>query len=75
MANNYMQFSEVIAKLSAREKKWLENQLEVVYVFAGKEYSEDSMPAGKRTSDAKFAGCRVFRDMEDYDSGCDGRRL
>ena len=40
MANNYLEFSEVLPLLTDPEIEWLQQQLEMVYVFDGKEYGE-----------------------------------
>jgi hypothetical protein len=68
MANDYLQFSEVIPRLTNQEEEWLQNQLEIVRVFDDKEYPEDELPDGLDPEHAQFVGCRAFRDMEDYDS-------
>jgi hypothetical protein len=44
MANNYLQFSEVIPRLSESEEAWLREQLEVICVRDGKEYPENALP-------------------------------
>ena len=67
MADHYLEFSEVLANLSPEEAAWLRDQLEVVHVYDGKEYAEDEIPERIRGTDAEWSGCRVFRDMEDYD--------
>jgi hypothetical protein len=68
MANNYLQFSEVIRQITPDEEKWLKEQLEVVYVFSGHEYRENELPKELDPTRAQFVGCRAFRDMEDYDA-------
>ena len=73
MANNYLEFSEVLSHLSQAEEQWLEGQLEVVYMFGDEEYIEDEIPAELSKEDADRVCCRAYRDMEDYDDGfCDG---
>ncbi len=68
MANNYVQFSEVIPRLRPDEEQWLRHQLEIVSVFDGQEYSNEQEPEDNDPDGAEFRGCRAFRDMEDYDS-------
>ena len=67
MAQNYLQFSEVLVDLSEDEANWLKHQLEIVCVFDDKEYPEDNLPEGRDPAIAEWAGCRVYLDMEDYD--------
>jgi hypothetical protein len=67
MADHYLEFSEVLANLSPEEATWLRDQLKVVHVFDGKEYAEEEIPDRFRGTDAEWSGCRVFRDMKDYD--------
>ena len=61
-----MQFSEVIPRLTPEEEQWLREQLEVVYVFGGKEYREAELPEEMNPDQAQFRGCRAFRDLEDF---------
>ena len=67
MANNYLEFSEVIPHLTEAERDWLREQLTLVYVFDGQEYQADELPAGSDPADATWTGCRAYRDMPDYD--------
>ena len=67
MADNYLQFSEVIPHLSPEETAWLRDQLKIVHVFGGKEYTKGEIPKQLDVADAEWAGCRAFRDMEGYD--------
>jgi hypothetical protein len=67
MANNYLEFSEVLPHLTAEEELWLRNQLETVYVFGDCEYVEDEVPSDLDTADADWSGCRAWRDLEDGD--------
>ncbi len=41
MANNYLEFSEVLANLTPEETGWLRDQLNVVHIYDGKEYAEE----------------------------------
>ena len=45
MADNYLQFSQVIANLTEAEEAWLDEQLQPIRVFGEKEYPEDAVPA------------------------------
>ena len=67
MANNYLQFSEVIPQLTTQEAGWLRGQLEVVCVFGEHEHAEDKLPPGLDCDEADWIGCRAYRDMLDYD--------
>jgi len=64
MAESYLEFSQVLTHLSAEEAQWLQDQLEVVHVIDGTEYTEDNLP---ENTDGAWIGCRAYRDMEDYD--------
>jgi hypothetical protein len=75
LANNYLQFSEVIPRITPAEEKWLDGQFAVVYVFDGEEYNDGHLPAGKALNEAEFAGCRAFRDVEGRRVGRRGCRL
>jgi len=67
MANNYLQFSEVLPRLTDAERTWLTAQLESVCVFAGVEYADDAVPAELKSRDPDWRGCRAFRDWPDYE--------
>ncbi len=71
MANNYLQFSEALGNLSIVERDRLQRQLETVYVFDDKEYTEDEVSDEMSAADAMWSGCRAFRDLIDVDSGDD----
>ena len=45
MADNYLEFSEVLANLTEPEEAWLKEQLQPVRVFGDNEYPEDAVPA------------------------------
>jgi hypothetical protein len=68
MANNYVQFSEVIKQITPVEEEWLTEQLEVIYAFDGREYGTGEVPKELDHAQAEFIGCRTYRDMEDYDA-------
>lgn len=67
MANNYLQFSEVLSHLTVEEKTWLKGQLEVVSVFGDQEYAEGDVPSDMDSTDDEWYGCRAWRDLLDYD--------
>ena len=69
MANNYLQFSEVLSNLTVAERDWLQQQLETVYVFGDTEYAEVDIPRNLSLEDAIWCGCRALRDLPDED--CD----
>ena len=63
MADNFLEFSEVLPHLTADEEAWLRRQLEIVCVFGDREYPEDQLPDDLDTPDAEFYGCRAWRDL------------
>jgi hypothetical protein len=76
LADNYLQFSEVIPNLMAPEEEWLKRQLEGIAVVDGVEYPYElgdcqvAVGDGDKTvpvDAAEFAGSRAYRDMKDYD--------
>ena len=67
MADHYLEFSEVLANLTTEEVAWLDDQLKVVHIFDSQEYAEGEIPERFRATDAEWSGCRVFRDMKNYD--------
>src|SRR3972149_6368443 len=67
MANNYLEFSEVIPHLTAEEEAWLRSQLQCVYVFGSQEFTEDELPSGLHGEDADWYGCRAWRGLPGYD--------
>ena len=88
MANNYLQFSEIIDHLTTDEEAWLCRQMDHIYVFGDHEYSEGSMPTDLDPDDADWDGIRAWRNQEDIefpdemgfgyqfdDDGSDGRLL
>jgi hypothetical protein len=79
VADYWLQFSEVIPNLTADEEAWINAQLEGVAIVDGNEYAyelgDDQIKAGGKmiaAEKAEFAGCRAYRDMEDYDFGQHG---
>ncbi len=71
MADNYLQFSEVIANLTEQEEAWLKDQLQTVRVFGEKEYPEDAVPAELADMKADWSGVRFLRDKTDHDAQWD----
>ena len=71
MADNYLQFSEVIANLSEPEEAWLKDQLQPIRVFGDKEHPEDAVPAELADTDADWTGARYLRDKTDHDPDWD----
>jgi hypothetical protein len=71
MANNFIQFSEMIPHLTEEEGRWLKEQLEVIFIHAGKEYTEADLPKGLSRSDLEWSGCRAYRDLDGFDPAVD----
>ena len=71
MADNYLQFSEVIANLTEQEEAWLKDQLQSIRVFGEKECPEDAVPAELADKDADWSGVRFLRDKPDHDAEWD----
>ena len=71
MADNYLQFSEVLANLTEPEEAWLEEQLQPIRVFGDKEYPEDAVPAELADTEADWSGIRFLRDNPDHDPDWD----
>jgi hypothetical protein len=69
MANNYLQFSEVLPRLTAEEEAWLRAQLRCVAVLDGTE-TEIADCDDETTEGAEWVGPRFLRDEEDYDPDC-----
>jgi hypothetical protein len=73
MANNYLEFSAVIERLTAEEEAWLKEQLQPIHVFGEKECPEDAIPAELAETEADWTGARFLRDKEDCDPQWDDR--
>lgn len=71
MADNYLQFSEVLANLTAPEEAWLKEQLQPIRVFGDKEYPEDAVPTDLADTEADWTGVRFLRDNGDCDPDWD----
>jgi hypothetical protein len=67
MADNYLQFSEIIPNLTDAEEAWLKEQLQPVCVFGDNEYAEDAVPAELVDTDPDWSGIRFLRDKGDHD--------
>jgi hypothetical protein len=72
MANNYLEFSETLVDLTREEETWLREQLEIVYVYGDREYTEEAILRNEveedlRDTEEDWYGCRVFRDLPEYD--------
>ena len=66
MANNYLQFSEIITHLTPGEEAWLRAQLQTIAVHNGQETeiaNEDDV-----APHAEWIGPRFLRDDEGYDA-------
>ena len=64
MANSYLQFSQVIPHLTEGAETWLRRQLERVYVFGEREYTETELPGDLDRQNADWSGFRGWRDAE-----------
>ena len=71
MANNYLEFSEIVPNLTAPEEAWLEAQLQTVRAFGNNEYLEDAVPAELADTAPDWSGPRLLRDFGDYDPDYD----
>ena len=67
MANDYLQFSEVLTHLTAEEEAWLQQQLTHIYVFGDKENTEEEMPENLNPDAADWSGLRLWRNVDDID--------
>jgi hypothetical protein len=64
MADNYLEFSEVLPRLAAEEEQWLQQQLKTVCVFGEQEYPEDKIPEDLLgAADPDWQGCRAYRNV------------
>lgn len=71
MADNWLQFSEIIAHLTESEEAWLKRQFEPIRVFGDKEYAEDALPAELADTEPDWSGIRFLRDKSDHDPAWD----
>jgi hypothetical protein len=65
VADNYLEFSQVITDLSQEEETWLASQLDTVHVFGDREYAADQVPGDLDQCEADWIGCRAYRDDPD----------
>lgn len=68
MADNYLQFSEVLPRLTPEEAAWLRKQLEQICVINDVEYCIHAIPTELQDENVEWHGCRAYRDMVDYDA-------
>jgi hypothetical protein len=71
VAENYLDFSEIIANLSEPEEAYLKKQLQSIRVYGAKEYPEDAVPAELADTEPDWAGVRFLQDKTDHDPQCD----
>ena len=67
MANNYLEFSEVLTHLGNDEEAWLRQQMEHVVVFGDQEYLDGEVPKDLDPDDADWSGVRAWRNLETDD--------
>jgi hypothetical protein len=67
MANNYLEFSEVLPHLTDDEEAWLRSQLEIVSVVGDRQYAEGEVPNDLDGAGDEWCGCRAWRDLEGFD--------
>jgi hypothetical protein len=73
MADNFLEFSEVLPSLTGAEEAWLKEQLQPIRVFGRKEYAEDESPGEEYAgTDPDWEGPRFLRDKGDCDPKWDG---
>ena len=73
MADNFLQFSEMLYDITSCEVAWLQRQLEPIAVIDGREYHEDDDAVADRERDLSFHGFRFLLDYEDLDDDADVR--
>ena len=67
MANNFLQFSEMLPNLAAEEAAWLEGQLETIVAFGDREFPENAPAIATMPNAPDFTGPRFLRDNPDFD--------
>jgi hypothetical protein len=67
VADNFLEFSEVIPNLTESEEAWLKEQLQPIRVFGEAEYPEDAVPADLANTEPDWSGIRFLRDKDDHD--------
>jgi hypothetical protein len=71
MADNYLEFSEVLPNLTDLEEAWLKEQLQPICIFGTKQYPEDAVPAELVDTEPGWTGVRFLQDKPDHDPQCD----
>lgn len=71
MADNYLEFSQVVPNLTELEETWLKEQLQTIRVFGEKEYAEDAVPAELADKEPDWKGVRFLREKDDYNPAWD----
>jgi hypothetical protein len=66
MADNYLQFSAVLPRLTEAEEAWLKGQLQLIKVFGDREYAEEGVPAELADQEADWEGARFLRNDKNY---------
>ena len=67
MADNFLQFSEVLTALTDQEHAWLREQVQYIYVVGDREYTVDDLPADFSSEQVDWEGYRVFRSRNSAD--------
>ena len=62
MANDYLQFSEVIPNLTPAEENLARRQLEHIYIFGDQEFGDECVPKDLDPADADWNGIRAWRN-------------
>ncbi len=70
MADNYVEFSEVIPQLTDEEQAWLAGQLQTVALIDGQEYAVDQQPVN--LAEATWRGPRFLSQATHFDDCDDG---
>ena len=61
MADNHLEFSEVLGNLTESEETWLKEQLQPIHVFGDTEYLGAAVPAELATAKPDWTGVRFLR--------------
>jgi hypothetical protein len=67
VANNYLEFSEVLTHLNPAEETWLRQQMEHVVVFGDQEYLDGEVPKDLDPDVADWSGVRAWRNLDDIE--------
>ena len=71
MADNFLQFSEMLPDLTVGETAWLDEQLQPIVVFGDREFAEDDPVIATMSGDPEFSGPRFLRDNPHFDGRYD----